>query len=188
MRLGNQELRDDGVVGYFTDGDYEEFNAVHLPDEMQPASPPYVKLVGPGNYLDLKFRPTRSTSPEESPFDPSDSVYVTLLVDPNGVINAVTGLLPDLVVELPADLVKSALDRMIVTFRTGPLLLDPEAVRLPMPAETKGVWSWIQPAGTEAGDWQTDPVSPAQATARLSERAVVLREGWLAFTPNKNLS
>ena len=188
VRLGYQELRDDGVVGYFTDGDYGEFNAVHLPDEMQPASPPYVKLVGPGNYLDLKFRPTRATSTEESPFDPSDSVYVTLLVDPNGVINAITGLLPDLVVELPADLVKSALDRMIVTFRTGPLLLDPEAVRLPMPAETKGVWSWIQPAGTEAGDWQTDPVSPAPATARLSERAVVLREGWLAFTPNKNLS
>ena len=188
VRLGYQELRDDGVVGYFTGNDYGTFNAVHLPDEMQPASPPYLKLVGPGNYVDLKFRPTRSTATAASPFDSSDSVYVTLLVDPNGVVNAVTGLLPDLVVELPADLVKSALDRMIVTFRTGPLLLDPEAVRLPLPAETKGVWSWIQPAGTDAGDWQTDPVSPVQATARLSERAVVLREGWLAFTPNKNLS
>ena len=187
VRVGFQELRDDGVVGYFEGTDYSTFQAVHLPGDAVTSAPPYVTLIEPGNYLELPLEPTRDDADGGSVFDPSADGYLTLLVDPNGMVNVITGLLPDRVVDLPERWVRPALGRMKLTFRTGPLLLDPQAVRLPMPAEKKGVWKWIHPTGVGVDDWQRDPVAPATGTARLPEQSLVLREGWLEFTPDTKL-
>ncbi|MFO7567475.1 MAG: hypothetical protein R6X02_32830 [Enhygromyxa sp.] len=185
VRVGDQALHDDGVLGYFTGSDYSTFNAVHEPSDATPTSPPYVARIGvDGNYVQLQPKPTPTPPSEGSPFDSSQSVYLTLLVDPRGAVNCVTGLAPDRVAVLPDLLVQTAVEHMAMSFRAGPLLLDPAAVRLPSPAEQDGTWTWLQATGTAAGDWQEDPVMTSDGTADLAAAPAILREGWLRFTPN----
>lgn len=185
VRLGYQALRDDGVLGYYAGSDYSSFNAVHEPERSTPTSPPYIARIGvDGNYVQLRPKPTPTPPSEGSPFDSSNSAYLTLLVDPRGAVNGVTGLAPDRVTVLQDLLVKTAIERMAMSFRAGPLLLDPAAVRLPSPAEQGGTWTWLQAVGTAAGDWQEDPVMSADQGADLAAAPATLREGWLRFTPN----
>jgi hypothetical protein len=191
--LGSQDLRNDGVIGYFLQvmdaaaTDYKTFNAVHIPDPetFKPANPPYIKQIGTGNYINLKFKPTPNPVDPTNPFDTSDSAYLTMLLDPRGVAHAYTGLLPVKKLELPAKYVDAPLNSMALTFRVGPLLQDPDTIRIPKPAEQKGTWSWIQAAGTGKGDWAKDPIVSADHKTRISNTPLELREGWLEFEPNK---
>ena len=169
IRLGSCELLDDGFIGYFLGEDHVKFSAVHA---SAAATSPHVVPIGPGNYLSL-------------PFDYPDysRLNLTLLMDPLGKVHATTGLLPTATLRLPAEYYAAALKRLAVTFRTGPLLIQPAAVRLPYPAEHHGDWSWIRRTGTGADDWRFDAVVAADATARLPDTPPHLVEGWLKFAP-----
>jgi hypothetical protein len=186
IRLGSQELRNDGLIGYFQgttdhETDYTHFHAVHRPTSLQPDNSAYINHIGANqDYVRLKFKATSTI-----PFDPAGSVYLTMLIDPRGVIHTNCGLLPTKIVELPARYVREALDRMAVTFRAGPLLLEPETVRLPLAAEQRGTWTWIQATGTKEGEWLKAPIVKADAKARLSTSPLNLVEGWLKFTPDE---
>jgi len=181
IRLGSPELRNNGLIGYFEGADYAQFHAVQLPEDFTPASPPYIHQVGAGDdYVRLRFQATTPAT-----FDPAGSVYLTMLIDPRGVVQADSGLLPTKTVELPQRYVGEPLERMAVTFRAGPLLLESQTVRIPQPAEQRGDWSWIQATGTTKGEWTTIPVEKADARARLAPTPLFLREGWLRFLPDE---
>lgn len=181
IRLGSPKLRNNGLVGYFQESDYAHFHVVQLPEPFVPASPRYLHRIGlDGDYVRLKFQ---ATSPVD--FDPTGSVYLTMLVDPRGLVQANSGLLPTKTIELPKRYVDKPLGRMAVTIRVGPLLLDPETVRIPQPAEQHGDWSWIQATGTAEGEWIKIPVEGADDRARLGATPQVLREGWLNFLPDE---
>ena len=181
VRFGSQALRHDGTIGYFADNDYTTFNAVHVPSSVTPSTTPYVKKIGAGNYVDLAVRPEVATD-GPAPFDRKGSQYLTLLLDPNGSVNAATGLLPSLEVSLDARFVDAAREAMAVTFRTGPLLLGPETIRIPLPAVSSGEWSWLQSTGTSVGDWQGDSIGAASTAPQLDGQPSILREGWLRFS------
>lgn len=185
VRMGSQNLRSDGTIGYFTGSDYTRFNAVHLPGSVAQGASPYVAEIAEGNYLNLPVRPEDGTK-GAAPFDRPGSQYVTLLLDPGGAATAATGLLPSVQANLDTRFVDPALAAMAVTFRAGPLLLDAETVRLPAPSVQSGVWSWLSATGTTSGDWQTDPVSPAKTAPQLSDAPPILREGWLTFVPESD--
>jgi len=109
-----------------------------------------------------------------------------MLIDPRSVVQAESGLLPHQDRRVAAGpYFEEPLKRMAVTFRVGPLLLDPQTVRIPQPAERRGDWSWIQATGTGPGEWATSPVDKADDRARLVPTPPVLREGWLKFSPKK---
>jgi hypothetical protein len=181
VQLGSPELPNSGLIGYFQDQDYAHFHAVRLPEGFAAADPPYIHLIGADDdYVRLKFQASRPAA-----FDPAGSVYLTMLIDPRGVVQAHSGLLPTKTVELPGRYVSEPLERMAVTFRAGPLLLDPQAVRIPQPAEQRGDWSWIEATGTGKGEWATAPVAKEDARARLAATPLVLREGWLKFSPDE---
>ncbi len=185
VRIGDLNLRDDGVLGYYEGGDYATFNAAHIPKDVVPASTPYLDKIGEdGNYVHLQAQPTLHAASTGVVFDPTGSVYTTLVVDPRGLINCITGLLPDRQAIISDDLVTAAADQLVVTFSTGPVLLDAETVRIPQPAEQKGTWTWIRPTGTDTDDWATDPVRAAEQQARVPDAPPILREGWLRFAPN----
>lgn len=183
VRFGSQAMRKDGTIGYFAGDDYAQFNTVHLPTKDETITTPYVKKIGTGNYVDLPLR-AEAASDGAEPFARDGSKYLTLLLDPNGSVNAATGVLPSFEVKLDERFVDTAREAMAVTFRTGPLMLAPDAVRLPLPAVTSGDWSWLQPTGTQVGDWQTDPIVPADMVPRLQGAAPILRDGWLRFVPD----
>ncbi|MGB3243913.1 MAG: hypothetical protein WBB25_05235, partial [Sulfitobacter sp.] len=182
VRFGSQMMRKDGTIGYFSSDDYTQFNAVHLPSGEAAPQTSYVKKIGAGNYVDLSLRPEAATD-GPAPFDQDGSTYLTLLLDPNGSVNAATGVLPSFEVTLNERFVQTARDAMAVTFRTGPLILDPDAVRIPTPSVTSGDWSWLQPTGTKVGDWQTDPIGASDTAPQLDAAPPILRDGWLRFVP-----
>ena len=175
IRLGSSELLDDGLIGYFTSDDYTKFSAVHASTA---ATSLYVDPVVPANYLSLPFD-----------FPDYTALELTLLLDPRGKVHATTGLLPAASLTLPPEFYVDALRRMAVTFRVGPALTQPDVVRIPLPAENQGSWSWIRRTGTGAdlANWESDPIVAANAGARLADRPPRLIEGWLKFTPSSGL-
>jgi hypothetical protein len=173
IHLGSIELLDDGLVGYFTGHTYTTFNALHGAQ----SSTPYIKQIGPSNYISLPFNyPSYSTQ------------TVTLLCDPRAHVYATTGILPTVRLALPAKFYANALAQMAVTFRIGPLLTDPEAIRMPLPAERQGEWTWIRRTGTGSTDWRRDVVLSADQQARLSDLPPHLMDGWLKFIPGAERS
>jgi hypothetical protein len=178
--LGSVALYDDGLMGYFTGDNYASFNCVHQPAGYQPASGSYLQPVGyNGNYIKLQFNyPSYATQ------------YVTLLLDPRGDAHAFTGILPVKTVSLPAAYFEDALKTMAVTFRTGPVITDAQAIRLPYPTEKNGTWSWLQRATpadpqhwTDPAGWDVLNIVKATQSARLPNTPARLVEGWLKLTP-----
>jgi hypothetical protein len=76
------------------------------------------------------------------------------------------------------------MSKLEIYFRTGPLLVDPEAIRMPRPTEQNGTWSWIQKnePGTEPASWEADPIAKSNGTARFPAQPLQLRDGWLKLT------
>ncbi len=110
---------------------------------------------------------------------------LTMLVDPRGVIPAIAGLLPVVTTALPAGPVAAAMSRLVATFRMGPLLVDPERVRMPLPSETGGSWTWVERAGVTV--WRRDgTLQGNDPKALLPAAPPDIREGWLALTPRRD--
>ncbi|MEJ2169564.1 MAG: hypothetical protein P8X90_29010 [Desulfobacterales bacterium] len=165
VNLGNFQLRDDGLLGYFTESNFSEFRSVFLPRELKARQPPYViqeDIRLPFNY------PNQPNGP---------GAYVTavvyLLVDPRGGIHAQTGLFPNKKIVVPAVYVDHALQAMDVTFRTGPLLTAPDTIRMPIPAEIDGTWSWIEHSGIEILESKIEKAKkpPIRPVLRIHPRA-----------------
>jgi len=171
IRLGSTELLDDGMIGYFTGDTYTAFNAVHPSSTVHS---PYIVPIAPGNYLSLPFDYPAYTTQN-----------LTMLLDPRGTVHATTGVLPSAKLNLPPEFWVAALEQMVVTFRMGPVLTDPSAIRLPFPAEHNGTWSWIRKLspGSAMASWEAAPIIAADTQARLAGAPPHLIDGWLKFQP-----
>jgi hypothetical protein len=181
VRLGSPDLRNDGLIGYFQGTDYNLFHTVHSPTSLTAHKLRYINQIGAGdNYIKLKFRATTS-----APFNPDGSVYLSLLIDPRGVIHANSGLLPTKIVELPARYFIKALEKMAITFRAGPLLLEPDRARLPLATDLYGDWTWIEAKGTKKGEWDIAPIMKTDTKAHFSTSPLNLVEGWLKFSSHR---
>lgn len=170
VQLGNLQLRDDGLLGYFAGGSYTSFNTLHLPPDLSPGDP-YLRQIGAGgNFINLSFQ--------------GDAQTVTLILDPRGVVHAASGILPTEAAALPPSAVEDFLRQLEITFRTGPLIADPGTLRVPQPAEDHGTWNWLQRVGTGSldSDWEAVPIVNATGDARLPDDLLQLREGWLQPT------
>ena len=173
IALGSVELLDDGLVGYYTSDDYTRFNAVHASTD---ATSPHVVPIVPDNYLALPFDyPNYATT------------TLTMLLDPRGTVHATTGILPTATMTVPPVFFADALTQMGVTFRIGPLLTDPAAVRLPIPAQHSGTWSWVHVLAP-GPQYAEDGIIAADARARLPATPPNLVDGWLKFTPQEKSS
>ena len=129
VQIGNIGLAQDGVMGYFNDNNYSQFNSVHYGLVETFDSPAYVT----NNYLPLQFLAD----------DPS---YVTILLDPRGSIHCSTGILPVSDIILPDLYVGNVMNNMLLEFDCGPLILDNQTWKVPLPAGAGLKWSWMQPS------------------------------------------
>jgi hypothetical protein len=185
LRVGDSFLATNGVMGYFVDNNYQEFYPVYGADGQ---TKNLMELLRAGQ--NLNFEPTSFASGYTSDYmkkdpvlistkpDAPDMVQLTMLVDPDGVIPVFAGCLPSVNRHLPFGPVTTALSNLTVSFRVGPLLLPPDRVQMPTPAEVQGNWSWKQRKDTVS--WETPaPVSSAIKTGDLYEKPLTLSEGWL---------
>lgn len=173
VRLGDLQRGDDGVVGYFTNNG-GTFNSTIAPAtvDANAATSAYIAPIGAAdNYLSVTV-------------GASGAVTVPVLVDPRGAIHAISGIHPVATTRIPANFVTGPEATMALTFRSGPLLTEPDAIRMPRPSENKGAWSWLgYEAGTAGnGTYQVKPIIAANSTARLGSKPGV-HEGWIQLSP-----
>lgn len=186
VRLGDQAMRQDGLIGYYTGSVTSTFNSVQLPDA--DVTQTYVTPIGPlgqmtgANYLPLQFAE-------------GSIQYVTMLVDPRASVHAITGILPVKTVDIPPQFVEEPLGSLEVTFRLGPLITriqpspasggtppaNPNAVALPYPAEQSGTWSWWEPS---SAGWTAYDLLRAVPNAQLKNLPSTLRDGFLQLVIN----
>lgn len=175
VRLGSSVLSNDGLVGYYLDNSdttYDVFNTVVMPESAQTG---YLKKIGADNYLNLRFIDDTITTPDPAKHQ---ICRITMLVDPRASIHAFSGLLPVKSIDIPASLVSRAFDNIAYSFRAGPFLTSPDAVRIPKPIEQKGTWSWFDKVLDDTTSFtQTDD------KVRFSSTPPLVKEGWLGFQP-----
>jgi len=188
VRLGDLAARDDGLLGYFVDGNFTRFNAVNVAPP-GPGDPPlsgYLAQIGPGNWIELGFAAR----------GPGVAAALTLVMDPHVAVHAQCGILPAKDVTLPRDWVDTALGAMKATFRTGPLLAEQRraippgetaavsTLLIPTPAGRHGTWTWRQKQTD--GTWPATAVGKVDGTAVFPDRPPVLRDGVLQLSDGLN--
>ena len=198
VQLGHIDLRDDGTLGFFAPVggsgsaiDYSKFLAVHPKLALTQGGTGYVRQSGDhfGSVM-LKVG--------DAPLHTGNFANVTLLVDPRGSVHARCGILPSKALRLPRRYVAAALEAMNVTFRVGPVLheqlTEPRTLRMPLPVNVTGSWSWIAQTGVLLTDPVTglvvkDPqkietatIAPASQQARIIDQPMHIREGYLRLS------
>lgn len=165
VQIGNRLDPQDGTIGFFAGTDFTKFSTL-----LQELAPPDPYIVN--KRLDL--------------LPDGQEREAILIVDPRGSFSVVPGVLPLEELILQTVFIEDPLAQMEVTFRTGPLLTDPEQLRMPLPTEMSGAWSWIQHSGVTT--WETiESIAQANQQPRFPE-SIGLRDGWLqlsgAFKPD----
>jgi hypothetical protein len=163
FQLGSTVLPDDGLLGYYVDGNFSTLLTL-------------ASSGGSGGDAAAQFTLPLLTSDKGPP-----SAALLLLMDPRGAVHAATGLLPVVRVTLPAQMVAAALAAMSVTFQAGPVLTDSPNIRIPVPALGKGSWSWLD-RPTPATLSPATPLIAADALPRLPAAPLTAVEGWLQLS------
>jgi hypothetical protein len=194
VRLGALAHWQDGLFGYFINDDYtrlycSDAAAAGLARQIGPGQ----GFLGPINSVPdelAKFAANTGVTPVTHPYvdtsgqflmRPNQTVDLTLLLEPHTMVHATTGLLPRKDIGLRRDWTTDALAKLSPTFRFGPVLVDPQKIRMPIPVDLDGTWSWDYRA--DANTWAEAPVTNATQDAILSPDPPSGTEGWLRLTP-----
>ena len=200
IRLGDLTQWVDGLLGYFVNDDYR---TLHVGDA---AAPSMARQFGAGqgflSQINLvsgfyqtfadDLTATGGSTPVKHPYldtsgvvwlRPNQSVYLTLLVEPLTSVHATMGLVPRKEIGMRREWVNAGLAAIAPTFRFGPVLVDPQHIRMPLAVDVKGTWVWDYRAA--AASWAENPVTNATDDALLSQTPVTASEGWLKLEPPK---
>ncbi|MBZ5602681.1 MAG: hypothetical protein LAO79_10280 [Acidobacteriia bacterium] len=200
LRLGALTHWQDGLLGYFVNDDY---TTLYCADA---AAAGFAREVGPNRGFlqqinlvpdyyqqfsnDLGAGVTEGNSPVNHPYvdasgllwiAPNQDYLLTMLVEPQCVVNATTGLLPRKEIGMRREWIAAALAQISPTFRFGPLLVDPKRIRMPVASEIKGTWSWDH--RSDVATWAEDPVINSTADPILPPDPAEGTEGWLKLGP-----
>ncbi|MBD2385019.1 hypothetical protein [Cylindrospermum sp. FACHB-282] len=131
IRIGEYHQLNDGLVGYWVE------NAAGQID-----SPFYAAQSEPNESNDIVTYHGEPIFIEQAIDAPPH--YLTMLVDPCGVVHATSGILPTKAISIPADQYRQALSNIEITFFSAPILSDANQLDLPLPREAGYLWSWLQ--------------------------------------------
>jgi hypothetical protein len=188
VRLGELTRTDDGVLGYFVDDDYSRFTPVS-PEVLAQARASgrlagQLGVLGPGMAGPPGVVPVTHpyVDDSETPLQtrPGQTVRLTVLIAPGGSAHATCGLLPRVSTSVSRDWIAPALKRLMPTFRVGPVLVDPAAVRVP---KTTGLpKDQVFTSRPDPASWRDALVTAATQDALLPTAPAVVREGYLRVT------
>jgi hypothetical protein len=77
--------------------------------------------------------------------------------------------------------VASALSKISPTFRFGPVLVDPQRIRMPVGNDIHGTWSWDH--RSDITTWAEDKVTNTTGDALIPPDPAKAQEGWLQMKP-----
>jgi hypothetical protein len=153
---------DDGLLGYFKDGDYDHYYAMKTNNPTDKVSEPAESNI------------TLTVD------DEANEVTVTLLLDPRGSVHATTGLLPVKKIDIPPSQFADTLENLQIAFLTTPVLYNGNKPSFPVPAEGGGAWTWLE---NELTKWsQSQNIQPVDDRANLEDKPQEIKEGWLVLS------
>jgi hypothetical protein len=161
--LGDMRQGNDGLIGYFLEDDYTQLRPAFGTSLAAHAGRTYFQVDSP---IALSFTdaPTK----------------VTLLMDPRAGVHASSGILPTQFLELPPYETAEALEHMDLAFSVGPFIGGSERLRLPLPKEIAGKWSWGHFRGL--GVWQADEeIDQPDSAPGVPTTPLQIYEGWLVL-------
>lgn len=185
VRLGELTRTDDGVLGYFVDDDYSRFTPVS--PELLAQARASGRLTGQQGVLGPGTAGPPAIVPVTHPYvDGSEAplqaragqtVRLTVLMAPGGSAHATCGLFPRVRTSLARDWIAPGLKQLMPTFRVGPVLVDPAAVRVPK--ATGLLKDQVFTARPDPASWRDDVISAATQDALLPAAPAVVREGYI---------
>lgn len=161
-RIGEHMQLNDGLIGYWVENDGlldETFVAPQV--ENQTDTGKHVNQYNPGVFQGLSLKLN------------ADKTYLSMIMDPHGLVHATTGVLPTKSLSIPPDHYLPQLKRLKVWFRSSPIL-QPQAlkqkVQLDLPKIPELEWRWWDPK---------DGTSTIEKYNQNPEAKLALKEGWL---------
>ena len=182
VRLGEHQLLNDGLIGFWKETDDGKLdNVFHSPQTVEDLNLPADIVYQPGRTTPC-IKAYSSATPDNLCLRIQDApLNLTLLLDPRGVVHATSGVLPVQELQIPPQYYSSALNRMGVTFRVGPILTDSEQLFAALPKEPGFAWSWV--TKLNGATWQ-ESRNIVEATPRAEFfRDPTLVDGWFKLTP-----
>jgi len=172
IRLGEYKQLNDGLLGYWLEGDNGSLKDVfYAPQsDLEGINHPAIKFHNGNNpwHIDLNLK--------DSP------TLLTMLIDPRGKVHATTGILPTKSIDIPPDQYQQALEKIEITFFSAPILTDYGKINLALPDEVGYQWSWLE---KEKEQWSTaDKIGQTNVNAIFSGKQEI-REGWLKLSTKK---
>jgi hypothetical protein len=103
--------------------------------------------------------------------------YVSMILEPRGIVHAFTGILPVKELSIPPDQYLDALLKLNLCFLTSPILTNTSRLTLPVPGNAGGEWSWVE---NEGNGWaQKETIQNVTPNATLNYQPQRIVEGWL---------
>ncbi|WP_298922290.1 hypothetical protein [uncultured Roseobacter sp.] len=193
VRLGELAKGHDGLYGFFIGDDYALFHLI----EKEVTQAARVSRQGGGFRAALggvSAQVGGNFLPEPSPLDApyigageplgvhvGQKLRLTLLMHPSARVHATTGFLPRKSLELLNDWVSPGLGHVAPSARIGPVLIDPDKVRLPKIAAFGANQTWTR--RNTPITWRDDPILGATQAAVLPSGRVTVEEGYIRITP-----
>lgn len=182
VRLGDLQRSDDSLLGFFLDDDYDHF---HLVDKVVADSARdsgrrrgQLGLLGQVSIPDIVPLSHPLLVLEDSLFiRPGQTHRLTLLMLPAGRVHLTSGFLPRKALALNDAWVGNGLKRVIPSVRVGPVLVDPEEVRLPKIHLLGDQQQFTRRTGPLT--WRDDPIVSATQSALLPRMPHEFQEGWI---------
>ncbi len=191
VRIGEFTRDDDGVYGYFVNDDYARF---HLVDKLvrdraveagrrrghfgllgQTAKVPEVRPIDHRYIL----------AEDELAIHAGEVLRLTILMHPSGKVHLTSGILPRKSLQLARDWVDPGLARMAPSARIGPVMIDPDKVRLPRIASFGEDQTWTR--RDTPFTWKDDPILAATQTALLPDAPAGIEEGYIRIAATSRL-
>ena len=98
-------------------------------------------------------------------------------MNPQATIHATSCLLPQKEIGMVRTHYEKAMNKIAPTFKVGPVLVDPENVRMPIPDRQGLIWSWnFKESYTE---WKETPITDADHLAGLPKGKSAAFDGWI---------
>lgn len=199
VRLGALTQWQDGLLGFYVGDDYSTVRCA-------PAAATMARELGAGrgflqqaqavgdfydNFAaDLAGGATGGNTPVNHPYvaptdeflvRPNQDVRLTLLVEPHTLVHASCGLLPRKEIGMRREWIAPGLASLAPTFRFGPVLRDPDTLRMPIATDIAGTWTWNYKA--DVARWVEEEILNAGHGAVLDDTPAEGTEGWLRMTP-----
>ncbi|PEU38692.1 hypothetical protein CN387_17460 [Bacillus cereus] len=175
--LGNiHQPEEEGLVGYYLGENYSQFYSVYKDDR---ADSGYIQMIGKPD-----------TNGEEAyvqlSLDESEQ-YLTLLVDPEKSVQAYSGIVPLVELEILEQFRRDAFQRMEVIFHVGPILTSvlkrsegPNEIVLLSPSEKQGEWQWMERSNKDPDNkWETYNLAASDEKDLPTRLPPTIREGVL---------